>query len=81
MGTTEAVGSSPNISNDGAKFVEQPETRARVIKLLNKATRAQYVHFRYEYSVKCCMKGTADFPPTDGSGDVTKGCLSPWRPC
>lgn len=38
-------------------FVEHTETRARVIKLLNKATRAQAVHFRYAYAVKCCMKG------------------------
>lgn len=42
-------------------FVEKEETRAQVIKLLNKATRAQYVHFRYEYAVKCCVRGMYDY--------------------
>ncbi|KAL7561693.1 hypothetical protein ACA910_016455 [Epithemia clementina (nom. ined.)] len=37
-------------------FLEDPQTRAKVIKLLNKARRAQYVHFRYEYAVKCYVK-------------------------
>jgi len=39
-------------------FKEDKDIRAQVIKLLNKATRAQHVHFRYEYAVKCCMRGT-----------------------
>lgn len=38
-------------------FTEDSETRAQVIKLLNKSCRAQYVHFQYEYSVKCCVRG------------------------
>lgn len=37
-------------------FTEDPETRAKVMKLLNKARRAQCVHFRYEYAVKCHVK-------------------------
>ena len=32
-------------------FTEDPETRAKVNKLLNKARRAQCVHYRYEVSV------------------------------
>ena len=39
-----------------ATFTEDPQVRAQVIKLLNKARRAQYVHFRYEYAVKCYVK-------------------------
>lgn len=38
-------------------FTDDKETRAQVIKLLNKASRAQKVYFQYEYSVKCCMRG------------------------
>jgi len=34
-------------------FWEDQETRANVIKLTNKARRAQVVHFRFEYAVKC----------------------------
>lgn len=37
-------------------FTENGQTRANVIKLLNKARRAQYVHYRYEYAVKCYVK-------------------------
>jgi len=37
-------------------FTENSLTRANVIKLLNKARRAQYVHYRYEYAVKCYVK-------------------------
>ena len=37
-------------------FAENQQIRANVIKLLNKARRAQFVHFRYEYAVKCYVK-------------------------
>jgi tetratricopeptide (TPR) repeat protein len=48
-------------------FTENAQTRANVIKLLNKARRAQYVHYRYEYAVKCYVKAldlltTAKYP-------------------
>jgi tetratricopeptide (TPR) repeat protein len=48
-------------------FAENAQTRANVIKLLNKARRAQYVHYRYEYAVKCYVKAldlltTAKYP-------------------
>ena len=48
-------------------FTENTQTRANVIKLLNKARRAQYVHYRYEYAVKCYVKAldlltTAKYP-------------------
>ena len=39
-----------------AKFVEDEVVRANVTKLMNKARRAQKVHFRYEYAVNCYIK-------------------------
>jgi hypothetical protein len=38
-------------------FAEQGEVRSQVNVLLNKANRAHHMHFRYEYAIKCCMKG------------------------
>jgi tetratricopeptide (TPR) repeat protein len=37
-------------------FTEDPKARATVVKLLNKARRAEHLHFRYEYAVKCYLK-------------------------
>jgi tetratricopeptide (TPR) repeat protein len=37
-------------------FAEDNETRATVIKLLNKARRAQFLHYRYPYAVKCYVR-------------------------
>jgi tetratricopeptide (TPR) repeat protein len=37
-------------------FTEDPKARATVVKLLNKARRAEHFHFRYEYAVKCYLK-------------------------
>jgi tetratricopeptide (TPR) repeat protein len=37
-------------------FTEDPKARATVVKLLNKARRAEHIHFRYEYAVKCYLK-------------------------
>jgi tetratricopeptide (TPR) repeat protein len=37
-------------------FTEDPLVRAKVMKFLNKARRAQFVHYRYEYAVKCHVK-------------------------
>lgn len=37
-------------------FVEDADTRAAAIKLLNKARRAQYIHYRYSYAVKCYVR-------------------------
>jgi tetratricopeptide (TPR) repeat protein len=37
-------------------FEEDPKARANVVKLLNKARRAEHIHFRYEYAVKCYLK-------------------------
>ena len=42
--------------NMATAFQEDPKTRKEVIKLLNKARRAQHTHFQYEYAVKCYMK-------------------------
>lgn len=37
-------------------FTEDPKARAAVTKLLGKARRAEHIHFRYEYAVKCYVK-------------------------
>jgi len=37
-------------------FQEDRETRATVMKLLNKARRAQFLHYRYPYAVKCYIR-------------------------
>jgi tetratricopeptide (TPR) repeat protein len=37
-------------------FTEDPKARAAVTKLLGKARRAEHVHFRYEYAVKCYVR-------------------------
>jgi tetratricopeptide (TPR) repeat protein len=37
-------------------FTENEKARATVAKLLNKARRAEHVHFRYDYAVKCYVK-------------------------
>lgn len=37
-------------------FAENSETRATVMKLLNKARRAQFLHYRYPYAVKCYVR-------------------------
>ena len=37
-------------------FTEDSKARAIVVKLLNKARRAEHIHFRYEYAVKCYLK-------------------------
>ena len=39
-----------------ASFTEDRETRATVMKLLNKARRAQFLHYRYSYAVKCYVR-------------------------
>eukprot|EP00522_Entomoneis_paludosa_P010575 CAMPEP_0172450300 /NCGR_PEP_ID=MMETSP1065-20121228/8700_1 /TAXON_ID=265537 /ORGANISM="Amphiprora paludosa, Strain CCMP125" /LENGTH=1087 /DNA_ID=CAMNT_0013202079 /DNA_START=338 /DNA_END=3601 /DNA_ORIENTATION=- len=48
--------SNSSTASNIVTFQEDPNIRKEVIKLLNKARRAQYVHFRYEYAVKCYMK-------------------------
>jgi hypothetical protein len=47
-------------SSATSAFAEQGEVRSQVNVLLNKANRAHHVHFRYEYAIKCCMKGKAN---------------------
>jgi tetratricopeptide (TPR) repeat protein len=37
-------------------FSENPYARATVVKLLDKARRAQFSHYRYRYAVQCCIK-------------------------
>jgi len=37
-------------------FTEDPKARVAVAKLLNKAHKAEHIHFRYEYAVKCYLK-------------------------
>jgi len=37
-------------------FTEDEKARGMVTKLLSKARRAEHVHFRYEYAVKCYLK-------------------------
>ena len=39
-----------------SSFAEDRETRAAVMKLLNKARRAQVLHSRYSYAVKCYVR-------------------------
>ena len=57
------IAGNSNTSVDGStatgvkfSFAEDYETRATIIKLINKARRAQFLHYRYEYAVKCYMK-------------------------
>jgi tetratricopeptide (TPR) repeat protein len=45
-----------NANGEVISFVEDPETRATVTKLLNKARRAQFIHYRYQYAVKCYIR-------------------------
>lgn len=61
--TTSDTNANSNASVDGSavtgvkvSFAEDYETRAMIIKLINKARRAQFLHYRYEYAVKCYMK-------------------------
>lgn len=37
-------------------FTEDPKARTTVAKLLEKARKAEHLHFRYEYAVKCYLK-------------------------
>jgi tetratricopeptide (TPR) repeat protein len=37
-------------------FTEDPKARVAVAKLLSKARKAEHIHFRYEYAVKCYLK-------------------------
>ena len=37
-------------------FEEDPKAREAVVKLLNKARRAEHIRFKYEYAVKCYLK-------------------------
>ena len=53
----EALSPSSSIGDGGGDgFPEDRETRATVIKLLNKARRAQFLHYRYPYAVKCYVR-------------------------
>jgi tetratricopeptide (TPR) repeat protein len=64
--TTGTTRSNSNLSVDGTttgsssgvkvSFAEDYETRAAIIKLINKARRAQFLHYRYEYAVKCYVR-------------------------
>jgi tetratricopeptide (TPR) repeat protein len=42
-----------------AVFQESSEVKASVLKLLNKSRRAQFLHYRYPYAVKCCVRAIA----------------------
>ncbi|GKY91640.1 hypothetical protein MPSEU_000135900 [Mayamaea pseudoterrestris] len=58
--------SDENISCNHA-FTEDKDVRAQATKLLNKASRARHVYFRYEYAVKVCVRALdlvtqADYP-------------------
>jgi len=53
----EALSPSSSVGGGGGDgFPEDRETRATVIKLLNKARRAQFLHYRYPYAVKCYVR-------------------------
>eukprot|EP00538_Stauroneis_constricta_P000483 CAMPEP_0119560600 /NCGR_PEP_ID=MMETSP1352-20130426/15377_1 /TAXON_ID=265584 /ORGANISM="Stauroneis constricta, Strain CCMP1120" /LENGTH=913 /DNA_ID=CAMNT_0007608623 /DNA_START=383 /DNA_END=3121 /DNA_ORIENTATION=+ len=57
--TTQESYSYLNTSNNGGivmSFVEDPKARATVTKLLSKARRAENIHFRFEYAVKCYVR-------------------------
>ena len=67
----QAVKSRSDLSKDktesgrASAFKENRQTRANVSKLLNKARRAQFVHYRYRYAIKCHVKALnllADYP-------------------
>jgi tetratricopeptide (TPR) repeat protein len=74
--TRTASGRSLDVS-----FSENKQTRAQVIKLLNKARRAQFVHYRYEYAVKCYIKSLdlltkAQYPDDHPTVAKTLGSLN-----
>ena len=56
----EVIHTNSNKSRTGAaillSFTEDPKARSSVAKLLKKARRAEHIHFRYEYGVKCYVK-------------------------
>ena len=59
--TSDSASVVPEASGGGGggvkvSFAEDYETRATIIKLINKARRAQFLHYRYEYAVKCYVK-------------------------
>jgi tetratricopeptide (TPR) repeat protein len=61
-------------------FTEDPETRKTVMKLLNKARRAQYLHYRYSYAVKCYVRvleilKEAEYPSDHPTLTKTMECL------
>jgi tetratricopeptide (TPR) repeat protein len=61
-------------------FAEDPETRKTVMKLLNKARRAQYLHYRYSYAVKCYVRvleilKEAEYPSDHPTLTKTVECL------
>lgn len=56
----EHPATTPLPDRNAAQFCsESEEVKARTMKLLNKARRAQYLHFRYRYAVKCCVRALA----------------------
>ena len=48
--------SSPQKTSFKVSFSENAEVRSTVVKLLDKARRAQFSHYRYRYAVKCYIK-------------------------
>jgi tetratricopeptide (TPR) repeat protein len=56
----EVIHTNTNEKRKGAEimvsFTEDEKARAKVVKLLSKARRAEHVHFRYDYAVKCYVK-------------------------
>lgn len=56
----EVIHTNSNKKRIGAEimvsFTEDERARAKVVKLLSKARRAEHVHFRYDYAVKCYVK-------------------------
>ena len=62
-------------------FTEDPKARAAVTKLLAKARKAEHIHFRYEYAVKCYLKAVnilkrAKYPDDHPTVTKTVGLLN-----
>ncbi len=54
--TTKSFNSGAESSELRLSFTEDPKARAKVSKLLEKASKAENMYFRYEYAVKCYLR-------------------------
>lgn len=81
----EVIHTSKQVDTGSAElmvsFTEDPKARSAVSKLLSKARKAEHIHFRYEYSVKCYLKALeilkrAKYPDDHPTVTKTVGLLN-----